>query len=181
MSTKIKYSFCNVCKHEVEDPSKKPLKRTQITIWVIVIVATLGLGAIALAIYYSTRPKDYCPECHTKLVKSDKPFEKAKKKPEDMTPREKILDKAGIEEEKSKKKDREKKGKKGKKGKKTDDKRCTECDSSMRYIEEYSKYYCDTCKDYTNPVDNTCRNCSADLRYIEEYGRWFCDKCQEYD
>ena len=104
MSTKIKYSFCNVCKHEVEDPSKKPLTRTQITIWVIVIVATLGLAAIALAIYYSTRPKDYCPECHTKLVKSDKPFEKAKKKPEDMTPREKILDKAGIEEEKSKKK-----------------------------------------------------------------------------
>jgi hypothetical protein len=104
MSTKIKYSFCNVCKHEVEDPSKKPLTRTQITIWVIVIVATLGLGAIALAIYYSTRPKDYCPECHTKLMKSDKPFEKAKKKPEDMTPREKILDKAGIEEEKSKKK-----------------------------------------------------------------------------
>ena len=109
MSTKIKYSFCNVCKHEVEDPSKKPLTRTQITIWVIVIVATLGLAAIALAIYYSTRPKDYCPECHTKLMKSDKPFEKAKKKPEDMTPREKILDKAGIEEEKSKKKAPQKK------------------------------------------------------------------------
>ena len=103
MSTKIKYSYCNVCKHEVENPDKKPLTRTQITIWVIIIVATLGLALIALAIYYSTRPKDYCPECHTKLVKSDKPFEKTKKKPEEMTPKEKVLDKAGIEEEKSKK------------------------------------------------------------------------------
>ena len=103
MSTKIKYSYCNVCKHEVENPSKKPLTRMQITIWVIIIVATIGLAAIVLAIYYSTRPKDYCPECHTKLVKSDKPFEKPKKKPEEMTPKEKVLDKAGIEEEKPKK------------------------------------------------------------------------------
>ncbi|MCK4286544.1 MAG: hypothetical protein KAX18_10100 [Candidatus Lokiarchaeota archaeon] len=103
MSTKIKYSYCNVCKHEVESPSKKPLTRMQITIWVIIIVATIGLAAIVLAIYYSSRPKDYCPECHTKLVKSDKPFEKPKKKPEEMTPKEKVLDKAGIEEEKPKK------------------------------------------------------------------------------
>jgi hypothetical protein len=67
------------------------------------MVATIGLAAIVFAIYYSTRPKEYCPECHTKLVKSDKPFEKPKKKPEDMTAKEKILDKAGIEEEKTKK------------------------------------------------------------------------------
>ncbi len=104
MSTKIKYMYCNVCKNEVEDPSKKPLTRTQMTIWIIIIIATIGLAAIVLAIYYSTRPKDYCPECHTKLVKSDKPFEKPKKKPEEMTSKEKVLDKAGIEEEKSKKK-----------------------------------------------------------------------------
>ncbi len=103
MSTKIKYSYCNICKHEVETPSKKPLTRMQITIWVIVMVATFGLAAIVFAIYYSMRPKEYCPECNTKLVKSDKPFEKPKKKPEDMTAKEKILDKAGIEEEKSKK------------------------------------------------------------------------------
>ena len=103
MSTKIKYRYCNVCKNEVDNPSKKPLTRVQITIWIIIIVATIGLAAIVLAIYYSTRPKDYCPECNTKLVKSDKPFEKPKKKPEEMTPKEKVLDKAGIEAEKSKK------------------------------------------------------------------------------
>ena len=103
MSTKIKYSYCNACKNEVENASRKPLTRMQITIWVIVMVATLGLAAIVFAIYYSTRPQDYCPECHTKLVKSDKPFEKAKKKPENMTSKEKLLDKAGVEEKKSKK------------------------------------------------------------------------------
>jgi hypothetical protein len=111
MSTKIKYSYCNVCKNEVEIPSKKPLTRMQITIWVIVMVATIGLAAIVFAIYYSSRPKEYCPECHTKLVKSDKPFEKPKKKPEDMTAKEKILDKAEVEGEKSKKRAPKKKPK----------------------------------------------------------------------
>jgi cell division protein FtsL len=99
MSTKIKYNYCKVCKHEVEKPSRKPLTRTQKTIWVIIIVATIGIAAIVYAIYLSTRLKEYCPECYTKLIKSDEPFEKPKKKPEDMTPKEKILDKAGLETE----------------------------------------------------------------------------------
>lgn len=110
MPSKIIYSYCNVCKQEVETPDKKPLTRIQKIIWTIVIVATIGIGAIVLAIYYSSRPKEYCPECHTKLVKSDEPFEKLKKRPEDMTPKEKVLDKAGIkEEEKPKKKPTRKK------------------------------------------------------------------------
>jgi len=99
MSSKIKYNYCNVCKQEVEKPSKRPLTREQKTIWVIIIVATIGIAAIVFAIYLSTRPKEYCPDCYTKLLKSDKPFEKPKKKPEDMTPKERVLDKAGLEEE----------------------------------------------------------------------------------
>ena len=114
MSTKIKYNYCNVCKQEVEKPSKKPLTREQKTIWVIIIVATIGIGAIIFAIYLSTRPKEYCPDCNTKLIKSDKPFEKPKKKPEDMTPREKILDKAGLETEEPEKAPTKKKETKGK-------------------------------------------------------------------
>ena len=98
MSPKIKYNYCNICKHEVEEPSRKPLTRTQKTIWVIAIVATIGIAAIILAIYLSTRLKEYCPVCNTKIVKSDQPFKKPKKKPEEMTPKEKVLDKAGIEE-----------------------------------------------------------------------------------
>ncbi|MFX1375778.1 MAG: hypothetical protein ACFFA0_08205 [Promethearchaeota archaeon] len=108
MSTKIKYNYCKICKKEVETPSRKPLTREQKTVWVIIIVATIGIGAIVLAIYLSTRPKEYCPECYTKLIKSDKPFEKPKKKPEEMTPKEKILDKAGLETEEPEKKPKKK-------------------------------------------------------------------------
>ena len=102
MTPKIIYNYCNVCKKEVEEPNRKPLTRTQKTIWVIIIVATIGIGAIVYLIYLSTRVKEYCPECYTKLIKSDEPFEKPKKKREDMTPKEKILDKTGIEEEEPK-------------------------------------------------------------------------------
>jgi len=99
MSTKVKYKYCNLCKHEVEQPSRKPLTREQKIMWIIAMIPTLGIAAIVLAIYLSTRLKEYCPDCHTKLVKSDQPFEKPKKKPEEMTPKERVLDKAGIEEE----------------------------------------------------------------------------------
>lgn len=99
MSKKIRYAYCKVCKHEVEKSSRKPLDTAQKITWVIISVATLGLGLIAYAIYLSNRPKTYCPDCFTKLEYSDKPFEKPKKKRETMTPREKILDKAGLREE----------------------------------------------------------------------------------
>lgn len=147
MSTKIKYSYCKSCKNEVESPSKKPLTRTQITIWVIFIVATIGIGAILLAIYYSTKPKDYCPDCNTKLVKSDKPFETPKKKQEDMTPREKVLDKAGIEE----KEKPEKKPTKKKAVKKTD--------------EEKEKVICPYCGEELEEKVPTCTFCQSVLEW----------------
>ncbi|MFX1410554.1 MAG: hypothetical protein ACFFA6_09390 [Promethearchaeota archaeon] len=100
MPKKIKYAYCQVCKKEVESASKKPLTRLQKTIWVIVGVATLGLGFIVLLIYHVFfRIKDYCPDCFTKLTYSDQPFEKPKKKREAMTPKERVLEK--VEEEKS--------------------------------------------------------------------------------
>lgn len=122
MSKKIRYAYCKVCKHEVETSSRKPLDTTQKMWWVIISVATLGLGLIAYAIYLSNRPRTYCPECFTKLEYSDEPFVKPKKKRETMTPREKILDKAGLGEEteeeavekKPKPKKKEKEKKKGK-------------------------------------------------------------------
>ena len=98
MSTKIKYNYCNVCKQEVEEPSRKPLTTMQKVGWWIASVGTIGIAAIVYVLYYSNKPRNYCPECHTKIVKSDQPFEKPKKKPEEMTPKERVLDKAGIEE-----------------------------------------------------------------------------------
>jgi hypothetical protein len=99
MSTKIEYKYCKVCNREVEEPSRKPLTTSQKILWGIACVGTLGIAYIGYVLYYSNKPKNYCPECHTKIVKSDQPFEKPKKKPEEMTPKERILDKAGIGEE----------------------------------------------------------------------------------
>lgn len=124
MTKKIKYAYCKVCKQEVEKSSRKPLDTSQKLKWVIICIATIGLGLIAYAIYLSNRPKSYCPECFTKLEYSDKPFVKPKKKKEKLSPREKILDKAGLledteevetveEKPEPKKKEKEKK-KKGK-------------------------------------------------------------------
>ncbi len=99
MSKKIRYAYCSVCKQEVEESRRKPLEMMQKIVWGIIIVGTIGLAAIAYGIYLSNRPKSYCPICFTKLEYSDKPLEKLKKKSEDMTPKEKILDKAGLEVE----------------------------------------------------------------------------------
>ena len=111
MPKKITYAYCKTCKNEIEDPSRSPLTMTQKIVWVIIIVATIGFGAIVYAFYLSGRPKKFCPECDRKLEYSDKPFEKLKKR-SDMTPRERVLDKAGIEEETEKKKKEEKEEKK---------------------------------------------------------------------
>ncbi len=99
MTKKIKFAYCSVCKKEVEKSSRKPLDMMQKLLWGMVIVATLGIGAIVYGIYLSNRPKVHCPICFTKLEYSDKPFVKPKKKREDMTPKERVLDKAGLREE----------------------------------------------------------------------------------
>jgi hypothetical protein len=119
MSKKIKYAYCKVCKQEVETPVKKPMTTSQKIGWIIAIVATLGIGAIILLIVQSRKLKNYCPDCYSKLEYSDEPFEQPKKKLEDMTPKEKLLDKAGVKEElqekPKRKKNKEKETKKEKK------------------------------------------------------------------
>ncbi len=99
MSKKIKFAYCKVCKQEVDKSVRKPLDTMQKLAWGIAIVGTLGLGAIAYGFYLSNRPKTHCPTCFTKLEYSDKPFIKPKKERKDMTPKERVLDKAGIKEE----------------------------------------------------------------------------------
>ncbi|MFX1313711.1 MAG: hypothetical protein ACFFHD_14065 [Promethearchaeota archaeon] len=99
MSKKIKYAYCKVCKREVEHSVRKPMTTSQKISWIIGIVATLGIAIIFLVIIQSKKPKNYCPDCFSKLKYSDEPFEKPKKEPEEMTPKERLLDKAGVEEE----------------------------------------------------------------------------------
>lgn len=104
MPKKIRYAYCKVCKQEVEESSRKPMTTMQKVIWVLVSIGTVGIGLIAWALYLSSKPKDFCPVCFTKLEYSDEPFVKPKKRLEEMTPKERVLEKAGIEEEPEEKK-----------------------------------------------------------------------------
>ncbi|MFW9829484.1 MAG: hypothetical protein ACFFEY_18060 [Candidatus Thorarchaeota archaeon] len=135
MTKKIRFAYCSVCKTEVEKSARRPLETMQKLLWGIVIVATLGIAAIAYAFYLSNRPKIYCPKCFNKLEYSDKPFEKPKKKREEMTPKERILEKTGLveepEEEETKKTIKPKKGKKEKKEKEEEPIICSFCGEKL--------------------------------------------------
>jgi len=96
MPKKIRYAYCKTCKKEVEKSSRKPLSTMQKTGWFVASIITVGIGGLIYLIYRSNRPKSYCPTCFTKLEYSDKPFII----PDDtipLTPKEKVLKKAGKE------------------------------------------------------------------------------------
>jgi len=91
---KIKYAYCNFCKKEINEPIKKPMDSMEKTIWIILILATLGFGIIGFLIYnYYWRKRTYCPNCHSKLVYSSEPFEKPKLE-ETLTAKQKVMKKA---------------------------------------------------------------------------------------
>ncbi|MFX1573314.1 MAG: hypothetical protein ACFFB0_11245 [Promethearchaeota archaeon] len=145
MSKKVKYAYCKVCKHEVENATKKPMTTSQKIGWLIGIVGTLGIAAIVLAIIQSNKPKNYCPYCYSKLEYSDEPFEKPKKKPEKMTSKEKLLEKAGIEEEPKEKSEREK--------------------PSKKKTEEVKKIYCPYCGEELDEKYPTCPFCQSVIEF----------------
>ncbi len=81
------------------------------------------------------------------------------------------------------------------------EKKCPNCNSPLRFIEEYGKFWCDTCLEYTSSETSalksegkesislsalpegtpvSCPVCGSQIRLIEEYGRYWCDKCLEY-
>ena len=81
--TEIKSGYCNTCKKEITNPSRKPMEPMEKTIWTIIIVATLGFAAIVLLIYqYGVKKKEYCPTCGLKLGAKKIEVEPPKKEPE---------------------------------------------------------------------------------------------------
>ncbi len=92
-----RYSYCKICKKDIDKPARKPLETFQKVIWVIIIIGTAGVAALIFAIYYYNRKKVYCPTCNSKLEFSSKPFEKEQEEDESipLTPKEKVLKKAG--------------------------------------------------------------------------------------
>ena len=106
---RIRYAYCKVCKKEISNPVKKSLDSMQKNVWIIVIIATLGIAAVAYLFYnIFGRSKNFCPNCETKLVYSLKPFEKPKeisseKKKKKLTKKEQVLEKVEVKKVKEKK------------------------------------------------------------------------------
>ncbi|MBD3254597.1 MAG: hypothetical protein GF383_05865 [Candidatus Lokiarchaeota archaeon] len=91
---KIKYAYCEYCEKEINYPVKKSMDSLEKTIWIIIALATLGIGLIAFLIYNKyVRKKRYCPTCESKLIFSENAFEKPKEI-EYLTKKEQIIAKA---------------------------------------------------------------------------------------
>ncbi|MFX0059438.1 MAG: zinc ribbon domain-containing protein [Candidatus Heimdallarchaeota archaeon] len=98
-----KYAYCKVCKKQIDNPIRKPLETFQKVVWVIIIVATVGIAALVYAIYVSNKKKNYCPTCLSALEFSKEPFEKEEEELVPLTPKEKVLSKAGKKVERKEK------------------------------------------------------------------------------
>ncbi len=69
---------------------------------------------------------------------------------------------------------------------------CPDCGSGMRFIDDYDRWYCDSCEDYKSAQStggaekeqeqdsNVCPDCGSEMRFIDDYDRWYCDNCEEY-
>jgi cell division protein FtsL len=100
-----RYAYCNVCDKPVEVTTRKPLETFQKVLWVILIVATVGIAAIVYAFYIMNRKKDYCPTCYSQVQYSEKPFKKEEEEEIPLTSKEKVLKKAGKKLEDQKRKE----------------------------------------------------------------------------
>lgn len=67
---------------------------------------------------------------------------------------------------------------------------CPKCKGSLRWIEKYSRHYCDKCKEYApkghggaraDPNEKKhCPACREAMKLIAEYNEWYCYKCKKY-
>ncbi|MGC9367259.1 MAG: zinc-ribbon domain-containing protein [bacterium] len=82
---------------------------------------------------------------------------------------------------------------------------CPQCGNKVRYLEQYDRYWCDTCTEYMAPDFGTeeylsaetesspsqhtpdkgqtkliCPNCGNEVRYLPQYERYWCDSCADY-
>ena len=143
------YWYCKKCKKEVETPIRKPMKTFHKVIWVIIIIATVGIAALVFAIYYYNRKKVYCPVCYLKLESSSKPFEKKGEEEDTIpkTPKEKILKKAGMKID-TKKRPKEE--------------RVEEIEGEDRIKPEHT--FCPYCGEDIKPGTKKCPYCGSTLK-----------------
>ncbi|MFX1340351.1 MAG: zinc-ribbon domain-containing protein [Promethearchaeota archaeon] len=144
---KVKYAYCKYCEKEVHKPSQKPLGSMQKNYWIVVCIATLGIGIIGYYIYKnSLKKKIYCPTCYSKLEFSYEPFEKPKLA-ETLTAKQKTM--AKVEKKKTGKAPAKKKVEK----------------KEMEKEPEEKKLICELCGETLEEKTKTCPYCGAPLKF----------------
>ncbi len=90
-----KYAYCDICKKEISDPTRKPMETFTKVIWVLLIIASLGILTIVFIIIYANKPKHFCPTCFSKLRFTSEPIKSEKEEEKELmanlSSKEKIL------------------------------------------------------------------------------------------
>jgi predicted RNA-binding Zn-ribbon protein involved in translation (DUF1610 family) len=68
--------------------------------------------------------------------------------------------------------------------------RCPKCNGELRWIEKYSRHYCNSCKEYApkgfggaaggSGEKKVCPLCKEPMKFVAEYNEWYCYKCKKY-
>lgn len=102
MGKKKHYAYCPECEREILNPKRKSMDKMYYTIWVLIILASMGFAVIPLLIYrFIVNKNFFCPNCDSKLIFYNSPEES----PEPKTQIERIL--KTIEMEKKEKEEHE--------------------------------------------------------------------------
>ena len=146
-----KYAYCDICKKEISDPERKPMETFTKVIWVLVIIATLGIAAIAFLIVYANKPKHYCSTCFSKLRFTREPI-KSKKEEEkelmaNLSAKEKVM----------------RKSEKAKANKRPGEKVELEKDDEDKGVEGETDAICEFCGEEISSTDTRCPYCFSKL------------------
>jgi len=79
-----KYAYCDICKKEISEPARKPMETFTKVIWVLLIIASLGILAIVFIIVYANKPKHYCSTCFSKLRFTSEPIKSEKEEEKEL-------------------------------------------------------------------------------------------------
>jgi len=144
-----KYAYCDICKKEISDPAHKPMETFTKVIWVLLIIASLGILAIVFIIVYANKPKHFCPACFSKLRFTSEPIKSEKEEEKELmanlSSKEKVLRK--TEKAQAKKRPGEKVALK-----QDDDDEDVEGDT-----------YCEFCGEAISSSDTRCPYCHSKL------------------
>ena len=69
MGKKKPYAYCTTCEKEISKPKRKSMDSMYYTVWILIIIASIGFAIIPLLIYqFIIKKKIFCPYCDSILV-----------------------------------------------------------------------------------------------------------------